>query len=311
MPLPSSPRRMLVAGWLAAAVTLAGCNDSTSPPRPLTPDELESFGEIVALEVESGITSLVANDLLGTAGGGEPFAAGRPRFDRAELAAVDQPECATSSQTPILDDDEDNIPNDVVFTFARPACEFTFETTTIAVTGSIRLVDVLPQDAGFGYNATLNDLTVSISDPEFGTINAGRDGTMGVAVSPTLLTLSQNLTLNISGDDIPATGVTTLINATFAPATALVAGQPLPNGVFTPSSTVSVSQLGQNVTFTLSAPTPLQYNATCAAEGEASVFTAGEARGTIQGPHGNGYVRVVWTDCQLPEVLWVATTSGS
>jgi hypothetical protein len=298
---------------MLAALAVGACSDSTAPQRPLTPEELESFGEAIAGEVELGLSSLVANDLLGAAGVGGGVVAGRPRFDRFELADVNRPECSTTPQDPILDDDSDNIPNDVVFSFARPACDFVFGDLTIALTGSIRLVDALPSTAGFGYNATLNDFAVSIIDPEFGTITAGRDGTMGVAVTPNLLTLTQTMQLSVTAPETPATSVTSLISATFAPAqgTSLVAGQPLPSGTYTPSSTVTINQAGQNVVFTLSAPTPLQYDAGCAAGDDLSAFAAGEVRATISGPHGNGYVRMRWIECGLPEVVFVAVPVGS
>ena len=312
MPRSNASRRLLASSSLLAALTVGACSDSTAPPRPLTAEELESFGSAIADEVEIGLSAMVANEFLGGTEATVSASPARRRFDRFELNAVTAPECSTTPQNPILDADEDNIPNDVVFTFARPACEFELGDALIALTGSIRLVDALPQTAGFGYSATLNDLTVSITGPEGG-FSFGRDGTQSVAVTSNLLTLTQNMILDVTATGAPSTSITSLISATFAPeqGASLVPGQPLPSGVYTPSSTITINQAGQNVVFSLSTPTPLQYDAGCAAGVDPSAFVAGEVRASISGPHGNGYVRLRWVECGLPQVVFVAVPVGT
>jgi hypothetical protein len=306
MSCTNAPRWILTSAWLLAAAGIAGCSDSTGPDRPLTPEEAEALGFSIATEVETSLGALLANGLLS---GVESQTAGaaRPRLNGASLAAVAEPECSTPSQNPILDDDEDQVPNDVTFGFTVANCTFQLPGGSMSISGSIRLSDPFPQTSGFSYNGTVTNLRVSFTGEE-GTFSVTQNGSVSVTVDASQLTLTQSFVSAVSASGVPGgASITNTLSATFTPAagSALVVGQPLPDGVFIPSSSITISQAGQGGVFTLSAPTPLQYSAECAASA-ISPFTAGELRATISTTEGNGYVRIRYTDCGEPDVLFIA-----
>jgi hypothetical protein len=179
----------------------------------------------------------------------------------------------------------------------------------LSLIGSLRFQDPSPNTAGLAATATLTQLTATISDGT-NSFSINRDGSVQVSATALGLSQSQNMTVVLSATGQPTLTVHSNWSATFVPSAAIVGGQPLPSGVFTPSSSISTSRAGRDFTFTLAAPTPLQYNAGCAAsEISGSAFSAGEVRATLSGPEGNGYLRILWEDCAAPRVVFVSTNN--
>jgi hypothetical protein len=68
-------------------------------------------------------------------------------------------------------------------------------------------------------------------------------------------------------------------------------GEPLPDGTFTESGTVTWSRAGRSRTFTVSTVAPLVWDASCPTERK---IASGEIHLTLA---SGGYVRLVWSGC--------------
>jgi hypothetical protein len=87
--------------------------------------------------------------------------------------------------------------------------------------------------------------------------------------------------------------VTHNLQLNFTPTGMLAQGQPLPSGTITSTGTLTFVRGGDSRTFTVTTPTPLQYDATCSGP-RRSRIKSGEVRWTL--PSG-AYVSVVWSAC--------------
>jgi len=169
----SISRRTLVrAGVLAiGALTLAACNDSSTSPLNVTPDQLQAIGESVATELEGGAAQLTAQDVINTNGGAPTFSR-VPRstatmFRGLSLSrtagAADVAQCGVASQNPPVDSDGDMIPDNWSLTFALPACHFADQTNSYDVTGVLHITDTQPGTAGLALNFGLDNFKLSFS----------------------------------------------------------------------------------------------------------------------------------------------------
>ena len=177
--------------------------------------------------------------------------AGRPTFQVA-ITGVQALPCPSPSQNPIVDTDGDDVPDNVTYTFGLPQCSGLVEgtNTTVSLVGSLRFQDPAPNTAGLAATATLTQLTATISDGT-GSFSINRDGSIQVSATALGLSQSQNVTAVLSATGQPTLTVHSNWSATFVPSAAIVGGQLLPSGVFTPSSTISTSRAGRDFTFTL------------------------------------------------------------
>ena len=188
----SISRRTLVrAGVLAiGALTLAACNDSSTSPLNVTPDQLQAIGESVATELEGGAAQLTAQDVINTNGGAPTFSR-VPRstatmFRGLSLSrtagAADVAQCGVASQNPPVDSDGDMIPDNWSLTFALPACHFADQTNSYDVTGVLHITDTQPGTAGLALNFGLDNFKLSFSGIN-GSGYVSRDGSGSVTAS--------------------------------------------------------------------------------------------------------------------------------
>lgn len=314
-----SRRSVARAGALTlAAASLAACSDSTAP-RDLSVEELQTVAEAVAFEMEGSVMQLTAQDAMGSVDA--PVFSLRSRTARRMLrndplslrlsAQVAGDECGVPSQTPPTDTDADGVPDNFSLTFALPACHFTDVDGSMDMTGVVRVSDPQPGTSGMALTFSLDDFRVAFSGAEMSG-HVFRDGTTSVSASETGLSQMMDWTESAEVTGHPALGVDIDWTATFAAAEgqSIIAGQPLPDGLYVPNGTVQYREGRIRSALAVSTPTPLQYSAACAAgviEGTAvTPFTGGEARVAFAGPEGRGFVRVTYANCDYATVAFVA-----
>jgi hypothetical protein len=315
-----SRRALARAGTLTiGALTFAGCGGDSTAPLPITTDQLQSIGASVATELEGTIAQLTAQDVMNTNGGAPSFSR-VPRatvqmfrgltLDRYALSksTTDISQCGVASQTPPVDTDGDQVPDNFSVTFALPACHFADQTSTYDVTGVLRISDPQPGTAGLALNYGLENFTVAFSGGG-GSGYISRDGSGSVTVTAGGLSQTVNWT-----DLAVLTGVTSASDvlhwtATFAAAEgqSIVAGRSLPDGVYQPNGSVTLSEGRRSASFTVTTIDPLQYSASCASGVTAGTsmtpFTAGSVRIAVSSQQNSGYVDVTYSSCNTATVV--------
>jgi hypothetical protein len=302
-----------------AALTFVACRDAIAP-LDVTPEDLEWVGHGMAFEIENDVATLTAAGAMNTDywpnfsmqgrrpanGGGVAFnlqhAAGLPSFQ-----AVD-PECGVFSQNPPADSDADGVPDDLTITFGAPACHFPNETGSRELTGVIRMSDPLPGTPAPAYNMAFDDFGIIVADPELNGFNR-RDGMTAVSVSASGLSQTQSW-LEITRDEgYPAFDLRKDVSATFAAAqgSAIIAGEPLPDGVYALNGSIEYRVDGRPARFDVTTVEALQYSTECVAAMAAGLawapFTAGTVRVAVRGIADMRFAEITYTDCQVRIVL--------
>jgi len=316
-------RRVLArAGVLAfGALTLAACSDSSTAPLPVTPDQLQSVGESAATEIEGAIASITSQDIMNTNGGAPSFSR-VPRSAPAMIGGLslnryavsrsttDISQCGVPSQDPPVDSDGDFVPDNFSVTFALPACHFADASDSYDVTGVLRVSDPQPATAGMALSFALDNFKLAFSGTN-GSGYVSRNGTASVSV--TTGGLSQSATWT---DNAVLTGVASAsdnINWTntfvAAQGQSITAGQPLPDGAFSPNGSVTIHQGNREATFSVTTIDALQYSASCAAgvaQGTSlSPFSGGRVRVAVSNQQNSGYVDVTYSGCNSATVTLV------
>jgi len=310
------------AGVLAfGALTLAACSDSSTAPLPVTPDQLQSVGESAALEIESAMASITAQDVMNTNGGAPTFSR-VPRSAPAMMSSLslnryavsrsttDISQCGVPSQDPPVDSDGDLVPDNFKITFALPACHFADASDSYDVTGALRVSDPQPAAAGMALSFALDNFKLAFSGTN-GSGYVSRNGSASVSV--TTGGLSQSATWT---DNAVLTGVASAsddINWTntfvAAEGQSITAGRSLPDGAYSPNGSVTIHQGNRQASFSVTTIDPLQYSASCAtgvAEGTSlSPFSAGRIRVAVSNQENSGYVDVTYSGCNSATVTLV------
>jgi hypothetical protein len=322
-----SRRFIARAGALTlAAATFAACGDSTGPLN-LSPDQLQSLGESMAIEIEGGALQLTAQGAMGTvnAPAFSLHSARMPqllqsrvsglRLSRAGASLRQTPtlntDCGVPSQNPPTDSDGDQVPDNFSVTFALPACHFADADGSIDLTGVARVTDPLPGTAGMTLNFSLENFQIAISGAQ-GSGTIVRDGSASVAASETGLSQTHDWTESARVTGYPSIGVDVNWSATFAAAAGqtITAGQPLPDGVYQPNGSITYREGRRTSSFSVTTVTPLQYSASCAAgvaNGTASTpFSAGEVQVAFSNAQHSGRVTITYADCSYATVQYVA-----
>jgi hypothetical protein len=285
---------ILSGAGLSAAMLLAGCSSDTTSPgsAELSSAAAADAGAASQDEMEQATESFTvagALDPAGAAFSSASLSSGSPAFVSSFLQ-----NCASlSSET---DTDGDGAPDNAVFTFALPACHFeNFRGGTLDLTGTITLSDPTPDAADFAWHAVLADFTFKVTNAQSETFTAVRNGTRDLTGNANGLTLANNITTVRTASGHPSVQVTHNLQLNFTPAAAgtLVVNEPLPSGTIGSTGTLTFVRGSDSRTFTVTTPTPLQYDASCSGPRRARI-RAGEVRWTL--PSG-AYVSVVWTAC--------------
>ena len=321
MTLPS--RSITRAGAVAlAALTFAACSDSTSP-LDVSPEQLEAIGETMAIEIESGVLQLTAQDAMGTVDapmfsvrsrtpgnlGGAAFNLQRTAGHPIAFQVVD-PECGVPSQNPPTDSDADQVPDNLTITFALPACRVVSESGSFELTGVIRVSDPLPGTAAMAFDMALDNFKVVFSGIE-GSGSVRRDGLTSVIATQTGLSQTVSWLESAQFSGFPTLGADIDWSATFAAAqgATITPGEALPDGVYQPNGSFEFRQGNRSAQFTVTTVEALQYSAECAAAVVAGTamapFTSGKVRVGVRNDEGRGYAEVTYVDCNEASVLYV------
>ncbi len=282
-------RRILTAGVVAAAATLAACGDSSAPDDdPLPDNAATAVGLTVRDNVEASLDAFYPVRLL------QPFTTG----------AVDDPCVNPSAAT---DSDGDGVPDEANYNFTAPPCRFTgVRGFTIDVVGQLRIVDPAPETAGFGADISLTGLRFGLraeeGDLEY---DVTRNGTIALSGSPAGLEQEVSLQVIRTFTGFSDAQVEHVWTVGFDPETTLQINEPLPSGSVTVAGTVAWNRGDEQFNLTITTATPLHYDAACASAGQR--FDDGELR--IAGTFGEtpGYVRIEWQRCGGdPDIGFVA-----
>lgn len=279
---------------VGAVLMLTACSSDTTSPGPaeLSAAASADAGAASEDEIEQATESFTVQGALDPAATSfatapSPAVASSPAVSSSFLQ-----NCASLSS--ITDSDGDGAPDDAVFTFALPACHFEhFRGGTLDLTGTITLSDPTPTAADFAWHALLADFTFKATNTDLETFTAVRNGTRDLTGNAEGLTLANSITTVRTASGHPSVQVTHNLQLNFTPAGALTPGEPLPSGTITSTGTLTFVRGGDSRTFTVTTPTPLQYDATCSGPRRARI-ESGEVRWTL--PSG-AYVSVVWTAC--------------
>jgi hypothetical protein len=218
--------------------------------------------------------------------------------------------CGVVSPANPIDTDGDQVPDNMSITFALPACEFTDASGTTDLTGVLRITDPQPTTPGMALNFALDNFTLAFS----GTNLNGkviRDGSSSVSLSGSGLSQTSNWTESVQITGYPSISANLNWAATFVAAqgSSIVAGQPLPDGAFSPSGSVDYREGNRTASFALTTITPLQYSASCAAGVESGTsltpFSSGTVRVSVSSQQGAGSVDVTYTNCDAATVSLV------
>src|ERR1700694_5295078 len=257
--------------WAATASALVGsilvlgltaCNSATSPlgGTLLSVTETGDVAAAAADEVDQAVGSLTSDGAAFSIFAGQSAAG-------LQVASYMPPGagCATVDNT--TDTDADGAPDNATYTFALPACTFTgFRGGTLEVTGTVAVSDPTANVADFNFLATLTDFQFKVTNPSATfTFTAKRNGTRSLSGNATGVTLTNNITVvrRMPGR-ADATGSPDLtLSFTPAQGASLALGQPLPNGTFTKSGTLTWTRGILSHTFTVTTVTPLVWDASC------------------------------------------------
>ncbi len=286
---------MLSGAGLSAALVLSGCSsDNTAPGgNELSAATAADAGAASQDEMEDATESFTADGAVDPANVSLSSAAIASPIS-ASLGIPVGRGCATISSA--TDTDGDGAPDNAVFSFALPACHFTgFRGGTLDLTGTITISDPTPSAADFAFHASLTEFTFAAVNAQSETFTAVRNGTRDLTGNANGLTLANNVTTVRTAGAHPSIQVTHNLQLAFTPASGstLVRGEPLPSGTVTSTGTLTFVRGTESRTFTVTTPTALQYDASCAGPRRARI-KAGEVRWTL--PSG-GYVSVVWSAC--------------
>jgi len=261
---------MTILRWTAAAcatvLVLNACSDGSAPAGETIPSaEAADIGEAMGDEADQAVAAI------------EPFRSG----------------CATVDD--LTDSDHDGAPDQATFTYALPACHFTgFRGGTLDLTGAIVLSDPTPATADFAWQAELDDVAWAYTSPDGSrSFTATRNGTRALTGNAAGLSLSNTVTV-VRTYPVRAPGTVShnlLLQFTPAAGETLQRGQPLPDGSFVESGTLTWSRGGRTRTFAVSTPVPLVWDASCATDRK---IASGEIRLSLA---DGGYIRVVWSGC--------------
>jgi hypothetical protein len=305
-----------------AALTLAACSDSTAP-LDISPEELESIGYSMAIQLESGVLQLTAQDAMGTIDAPALSVQRRAPLNRFPTLSLNQtagypislqtvdPECGVPSQNPPTDSDGDQVPDNLTITFAVPACRFVSPDGSFDLTGTVRISDLLIGTPAVAFSMALDNFRVSFSGVE-GNGYVRRDGMTSVSATQTGLsqTVSWLESAQISG--LPSIGADVDWTATFAAAEGgtITPGAALPDGEYQANGSMEFRQGPRSAHFTVTTIEPLQYSAECAAavvEGTAMApFSSGEVHVSVRNDGDRGHAEITYLNCNEASVLYVA-----
>jgi len=275
-----SPRLALIA------VAAFGCKSEISTGAGLADELTGDVGASFRDEVEGSLNALTLGSVI------DPIGT-TPATGTATSVRVEG--CVNPSAP--ADNDGDGVPDDATYLFTAPPCRFTgWRGGTLDIVGQLRIQDPAPNDAGFGYQATLTGLRSRFTSADSKVIyDVTRNGTRTLSGSTAGLLLTTDLQVirTFAGHPDAAIDKQWVIN--YTPAASLQINQPLPSGALDIAGTANWTRGSEQFALVVTTPTPLQYDASCT--GTVQRIKAGELHAAGTFGDMQGFVRVRWTAC--------------
>lgn len=305
-----------LASAAVAMLALAGCSSDSgtaSHSGPFTQSQLVSIGNSVASEAEGAAALMTMGNLTNPVSTVARVLRG-PRVSAMRLSgmlvpfsATTDPNCPSFDPDPYADTDNDGVPDQVTLHFA---CHTVDSQTSYHynVTGDVTVDDPAPSDSGLTLTASATNFNVTISTADSSlSVSQTRNGMWNVDETTDGVSETWNLRSVIAVTGQPDLTIDNAWSALFVPATAgsIQMRAPLPAGSFTAEGSIGVNDgAGGQFALTLSTPSPLTFSPTTCA-GQASSFTSGEVHAAVTVNGQQGYIRVVWVNCQAPGYVYV------
>jgi len=298
--------RLHVASLAALAGVLACQSELTTGGGTggLTTGQAIEIGTAAQSEIESEMSGITAGEAGAPVGFSYRSATGFSGPNGLAIAG-----CPTVSST--TDADADGIPDDATFSFTNPPCSVTgWRGGTFALTGDVRILDT-NQGNGFDFTATFTDFMWEFTGP--GGVNswsATRNGTRARTGTTNAASLTVDMLIEWRR---PARAMASLHKTGTVLFTAdtpgsLHANQPLPDGTFDITGTLTWQRASEDYSFAITTPVPLHYDASCTLTPQRIDSGELHADGTVNGVTGT--LIVTWTACGTePTVQWVTTLS--
>lgn len=271
---------------LPALLLLAACGDvsgTINTPGPTASQALE-----LSLAVTDEAESAVAAGTVARVGSppGWTLPAGCPTLTGA------------------TDLDGDGIPDNGTYTFAAPPCLAAFRSGSLALTGSIGIID--PNQGNFSYNLAYNDLAWAYVD-SVGALSytATRNGTRLRIGSADDVTITTALSIVRGRPGRANATVTWNGGSTFTAAVpgTIALGQPAPDGTLALTGTLRWRRSTEDWLVAVATPTPLVYDKDCTATPRLKGGTL-TLTGTIAGQSGT--LQLTWSQCGIrPVADWI------
>ncbi len=296
--------RAMIAG--AAAFALGACGGSSGstgpqtgvPPVAVQQDLASTLASSISAQIEA-MTATGATPFIGLFDR-EPAAAAQlsARFGSRDHAAHPlqfTQNCPEISPTPIVDSDEDGVPDSVTEVYTADNC--TDNTNgALSLTGTFVIKDPNPHTPDLDYHAAITNFVLTdngTAGNEQFALTLGVGGTLDIA--ETIGSITENGNYYISVNETQPQQVRDSVAAslsatyTFPAQSLLIEGQPLPGGTYSANGSESFTFGGTTYAFTLATTAALTIDPQCAAR-----VTAGEVTLTF----GNsGAVIITWSGC--------------
>ncbi len=207
----------------------------------------------------------------------------------------------------LSDTDFDLVPAAAVFTYTCNAIgRFGVEAS---LKGQVKVTDPSSDISINGFDTTVTDLNLKVIGLQSTSYDETRNGTRQVRYSPSFVDNSQDLSIDRTFVLIGLAGTAKITNklnyrletSSQEPLSVVSA---LPSGSVEITGKFNWLSGEDNLSFTVSTPQKLQYDASCQT---APLFSSGELRASLLSASGNGYIRIVYQGCGLePEIKFIA-----
>jgi hypothetical protein len=245
----------LTLAALVSSAAIYGCGDSILSGAGPADELTTAVGETVRDEIEAALSSLTLGSSL------DPIGTTQAPPQAASMLAIP---CVSPSSP--ADSDGDGVPDDATYLFTAPPCDFTgWRGGKLDIVGSLRIQDPTPTGAGFGYEGTLTGLRSRFTSADGKVIyDVTRNGTRTLSGSVTGLLLTADLQVIRTFAGHPDAAIDKQWALNFTPTTPLQINAPLPSGSLDVAGTMDWTRGTVHFAMTVTTPTPLQYDASCA-----------------------------------------------
>ena len=286
---------LLALAVAALGVTVAACNNDKNMA-PQSPILSQAQADSLATTVVGDVVDEISTATMDGSGGGG--LAGTASIDAAApLGSAAVPQCLPAkSPTPVVDSDNDGVPDSVRFDYA--GCVISLPLTIDSLSGTIDLIDPTPATADHSVERVFTDFRRVAVRPITGATSSVTDN--GVRRASHDTTTLHSSETNFRTDFVgPKGGTSEHVRTWESLFTADVAGSimrnaVLPSGTWSVNGTSSWTRGQHSNSLTVTTNPPLHYNASCTA---APRFDAGKITAVVMRGTQTMTVAIEFTAC--------------